>query len=978
MTRTERKLLLINGVLGTALTLIVLILDQTDQLQTLERWFYDRRALHCQFFIKPPTDRIVYLDIDDNAIETIGRWPWDRRKMAGIIDEVAAAGPQLIFLDILYTEPQSAYGELQPDGKWVTVEQDPALAAALHRAGNVLVPISLDFSIGMMSLTAADQRIKEMLRGDLELTAAEVSDRLAAQGLQRPEPDFNSRFIVARRAAMYERIDRELAKSPDIDPAQLRPLLLPQTNPRLVASPLLRLLAQEFEKLERLRPLQRFSRPLHESDPPLLSADDEAAPLEVFSREGGGSGFINYIPDPDGVIRRIPLLAQHRGRVVPQVGLVIACRLMGIDPTKVQASPSQVILPRPGGGEIRIPTATRTQVATGREIGAIMDIPYFGGRDWETMFDLNRKQAKQHIPIKIVWQVTQTRDAIAFNNATADRGLLEALKDTLGEDKLKEYADKKLAPDDAATRLAWMREVLEVVGKFLDQYKNDPKLTEADLKPITRLKNVAGLPWMRPVFDAWDQILEPLKLTEEDAKQIADLKNHQEGMRQLIAENQRLGTQLIGQRAEIKNLLGGRAVLVGSIGTGTADDVKPTALHGKCPGVVIHGVIANGILTGELWREAPLWIRHVLTLLMGLATTVLVMRMTPQKAAIATVALAGCYLLINGILLFDYFNIILGVAGPIVAMLITWLSCQLVEILVEKAERRRITKRFRSYVDPALVKYVIEHPEQDVMSGHEREMTVVFTDLAGFTTISEALKEKVVPLLNEYLGMMVTIIRRHQGYVNKFLGDGIMFFYNAPWDNPNHAVDAISTVMDMQDAMLRFNESLKKRGLPALTMRAGITTGPMVVGDAGSKDGSDYTVIGDNVNLAARLESANKATDTKVMMTARTCELLGGRFLVRPTARLQVKGKTEGDDTCELIARTDQATDQQRRQAELGKAVFDAFVKSDFAACLKAVELIEAEFGKTKLTKAYHELSEQYLKEPPGDGFDGQIVLHEK
>jgi adenylate cyclase len=313
-----------------------------------------------------------------------------------------------------------------------------------------------------------------------------------------------------------------------------------------------------------------------------------------------------------------------------------------------------------------------------------------------------------------------------------------------------------------------------------------------------------------------------------------------------------------------------------------------------------------------------------------------------------------------------------------VAILLTWISCQLVEIVLEKLERNRITRRFSTYVDPALVNYVIEHPDEKVTEGQEREMTVVFTDLAGFTTISETLKEKVIPLLNEYLGLMSSIIKKHNGLVNKFLGDGIMFFFNAPRPNPRHAIDAVETVLEMQQELIGFNEGLLKRGLPAITMRAGITTGSMVVGDAGGMGRSDYTVIGDNVNLAARLESANKATDTKVMMTARTCELLNGQFLVRPTARLQVKGKTEGVDTCELIARSDQATDAQRRQAELGKAVFDAFVKSDFAGCLNAVEKLEAEFGKTKLTKAYHELSEEYLKQPPGEGFDGQIVLHEK
>ncbi len=194
------------------------------------------------------------------------------------------------------------------------------------------------------------------------------------------------------------------------------------------------------------------------------------------------------------------------------------------------------------------------------------------------------------------------------------------------------------------------------------------------------------------------------------------------------------------------------------------------------------------------------------------------MRLHPPKPAAAALSLGISYFLFNWYLLFDFSQLIVGIAGPAIAMLLTWISCQLVEFLVEKLERVRITPPVRTYVDPALVNYLVEHPDENVTDGQEREMTVVFTDLAGFTTISEKLKEKVVPLLNEYLGLMVTIIRKHNGYVNKFLGDGIMFFYNAPRPNPNHAADAVATVLEMQEKLIAFNEGLIRRGLPAITI----------------------------------------------------------------------------------------------------------------------------------------------------------------
>src|SRR5205814_2875552 len=141
---------------------------------------------------------------------------------------------------------------------------------------------------------------------------------------------------------------------------------------------------------------------------------------------------------------------------------------------------------------------------------------------------------------------------------------------------------------------------------------------------------------------------------------------------------------------------------------------------------------------------------------------------------------------------------------------------------------------------------------------------VGFTDLADFTALSERLKEQTVPLLGEYLGEMVPIIRKRGGYVNKFIGDGIMFFFGAFQPDPRHALDAVESVLEMHEALARFNQRLAREGRPTLMMRAGVNTGEVVVGDSGPPDASDFTALGDPVNFASRLESANKAVGTRV------------------------------------------------------------------------------------------------------------------
>ena len=217
-------------------------------------------------------------------------------------------------------------------------------------------------------------------------------------------------------------------------------------------------------------------------------------------------------------------------------------------------------------------------------------------------------------------------------------------------------------------------------------------------------------------------------------------------------------------------------------------------------------------------RRLPFWWTSLFTLAVGLLTTVLVALLPPWRALFFTALVMISYVLFDGEILYDHSKIIVGTAGPLTICAIAWGGLTLFNFISEARERQRIRKSFSNYIDPAIVEYYEEFPELAGITTR-REMTVVFTDLAGFTTISEKLGESTVGLLNAYFGKMVPAIRDHNGVVNKFLGDGLMFFYNAPRDNPNHAVDAVRSILDMRKVLVAFNESLKQQGLPLVGMR---------------------------------------------------------------------------------------------------------------------------------------------------------------
>ena len=363
-------------------------------------------------------------------------------------------------------------------------------------------------------------------------------------------------------------------------------------------------------------------------------------------------------------------------------------------------------------------------------------------------------------------------------------------------------------------------------------------------------------------------------------------------------------------------------------------------------------------------------------------TTFVVALLGAWRALLLTLLIVGGFIFFNAIVLFDKGNYITNAAGPMTASMLIWFGVTVSRFIHERRERSRITKRFSSYVDPALVNFVVDHPEEAHFEGQLREMTIVFTDLAGFTTISEKLRERTVPLLNEYMSLMLPVIRQNRGYWNKFLGDGIMFFFNAPANNPNHARDAVYTILQMQKRMQPFNQRLLERGLPQVTMRAGISTGMVVVGDAGSTDAihhaADYTVLGDEVNLAARLESANKALGSRLLLSERTAAALNDEFMLRPMGNLRVMGRTEGVFAYEALCLREEINDKCECIADLSKRIVDSFRERRFEDCIKVARAFDEACGSSKFSQLYLRLSREYLIEPPSMDFDGLIILDEK
>ena len=335
------------------------------------------------------------------------------------------------------------------------------------------------------------------------------------------------------------------------------------------------------------------------------------------------------------------------------------------------------------------------------------------------------------------------------------------------------------------------------------------------------------------------------------------------------------------------------------------------------PGVEFHANAMLTMLTASEIRPIAQSARLALAAAIIAVAAWAMRKWRPVTSALVAVALALAWLA-GSFGWFAYGDRWLPALGPPLGVALVYVAQGGTAFLTEQARRRQIKAAFGYYVSPAVVEQMVAHPERLKLGGERRVLSILFNDLAGFTTLAESLSaEETARILNEHLTAMTKIVLESGGTVDKFIGDAVMAFWNAPLDEPEHALKACQAAVAMQADLARRRADL---GNVDLRMRVGIATGAVVVGNMGSDTRFDYSAIGDNVNLAARLENVNKAYGTSTLVAASTIEVVSGRIPHRLVDRVRVKGKTEPvavytlDAEPAVVAISDQAIEAYRQQ----------------------------------------------------------------
>jgi adenylate cyclase len=374
----------------------------------------------------------------------------------------------------------------------------------------------------------------------------------------------------------------------------------------------------------------------------------------------------------------------------------------------------------------------------------------------------------------------------------------------------------------------------------------------------------------------------------------------------------------------------GKWVLVGLTAPGLLD-LKASPMGGVYPGVEIHATLLDNLLQGDFLRTLPGWALWVWALALVLAIAAAVIYF--PRLSVTLAAFLGLLLLNVGLAVLAFWG---GLwADPVLPGIALALSFGLATAYSYATEGRQklyIRRMFGQYMSETVISHLLAHPEKLKLGGERRRVTLFFSDLAGFTTISERLDaETVVALLNDYLSAMTEIILEEEGTVDKFEGDAIMALWGAPLDQEDQAQRACRAALRQQAKLSELNRRFAGLDLPPLKMRIGLNTGDAIVGNLGSARRFDYTVIGDTVNLASRLEGLNKFYGTGIMASEATATECGEAVAFRELDLVAVKGKEQPVRVFEVVARREDLSAETAARNQAFTAALELYRRGDLA-----------------------------------------------
>ena len=416
--------------------------------------------------------------------------------------------------------------------------------------------------------------------------------------------------------------------------------------------------------------------------------------------------------------------------------------------------------------------------------------------------------------------------------------------------------------------------------------------------------------------------------------------------------------------------LKGKIVLVGTTAPGLLD-LRSTPVQSIYPGVEIHANIISGILDQRI-NHSPAWVigyEFIILILIAATMAFLLPVSSPFMATVATTIVL--ILTVSGTLMAWNSHIILPLASPVLLIFLTYILHMSYGFFIESRGKRQLAHLFGQYIPPEIVDEMSKSPTKFSLDGENRVMTVLFSDVRGFTTISEGMDPKqLTQLMNALLTPMTRVIHKHRGTIDKYMGDAIMSFWGAPLQDPDHARNALHAAMEMMIELKIMQKDFESRGWPPVNIGIGLNTGNMNVGNMGSEFRMAYTVLGDSVNLGARLEGLTKEYGVNIIVSESTKKSVP-EFTYRDLDLVRVKGKNEPIAIFEPIGHEDEIDEETTLELSKYNQALKSFRAQNWDQAETAFFALSQIHPDRFLYQVYLDRVTHYRDHLPSDDWDG-------
>lgn len=650
--------------------------------------------------------------------------------------------------------------------------------------------------------------------------------------------------------------------------------------------------------------------------------------LEDFAAAAGALGFANTRVDADGVTRRTDLIVDLGAGAVPHLVLPTFLELAGIE--RVEVVPGEFRFFGADGSVRRLAADEAGRILVDWPHGTYEES--FTQRSYADLLRIRRLEGDLLANLRAM----EAAGYFAYAEGALDPG--EAYE--LFRESYDQALDANRALLDEAFQVK--RVYLSVAGSFLQGPARARMIDE-----------------VRSLVAAGDL----------GADAGAELTSEVEAVFEATSEIHRA---LIGSRRSLQEALEGRVAFVGFTATATTD-IGVVPFDEEYVKLGIHASILNTLLSPRPLREASPAVSVLVALVAGLVIAVAIRRRRPAVSLSVGASLAA--LVVAGLVVFFVVSgTYIAVLAPVVTSVATFGVVTALAFVETEREKGWLFNAFEHYISREFVQELVKHPEKLDLGGQERELTALFTDVRGFSTIAESLEpSRLVDLLNSYLGEMSDLILEEAGTIDKYEGDAIVAFFGAPMDLPDHAARACRAALRMKAVERVLNERYLSESLspaPLLT-RIGINTGDMVVGNMGTERRMDYTIMGHNANLASRLEGANKEYGTWILAGESTMRSAGGEFVFRPLDRVRVAGIESPVRLCELVGFLQDETPSRREALEIFAEAMVRYDAGDFAEAQARFAAVLKIYPDDGPARAFERRCRDYAETPPNGAWDG-------